>query len=64
MNEKVAAPVETLPDKAEVSAAVWLSLAAPNWKASPPAVPYITPCSINIFLVLIWKILWKETMRL
>jgi len=48
----VAAPVETLPDKAEVSAAVWLSLAAPNWKASPPAVPCITPfAQFNIFFL-------------
>ncbi len=39
MNEKVAAPVETLPDSWEVSAAVWASRAAPNWNASPPLVP-------------------------
>ena len=39
MKENVAAPVETLPDRAEVSAAVWLSRAAPNWIASPPLVP-------------------------
>lgn len=55
MKENVAAPVETLPDKAEVSAAVWLSLAAPNWKASPPAVPYITACPINTSLFLFEK---------
>lgn len=39
MNEKVAAPVDTLPLSLAVSAAVWLSLAAPNWIASPPLVP-------------------------
>ena len=39
MNEKVAAPVETLPDSWEVSAAVCASRAAPNWNASPPLVP-------------------------
>lgn len=39
MKEKVAAPVDTLPDSCDVSAAVWLSRAAPIWNASPPAVP-------------------------
>ena len=48
MKAKVAAPVETCPDSCAVSAAVWLSRAAPNWNASPPAVPCAhaaqTPC--------------------
>ena len=39
MKLKVAAPVDTWPLSAAVSAAVWLSRAAPNWMASPPRVP-------------------------
>ena len=42
MKENVAAPVETLPDIADVSAAVCLSLDAPICSTSPPCVP----CSV------------------
>lgn len=42
MKPNVAAPVDTLPESAAVSAAVCLSRAAPHWIASPPAVPYKT----------------------
>ena len=45
MKAKVQAPVETCPLSAAVSAAVWLSLAAPNWMASPPRVPCVTALS-------------------
>ena len=44
MKEYVAAPVETLPLSLLVSAAVWSSVAAPNWYALPPAVPWSTCC--------------------
>ena len=39
MKLNVAAPVLMPPLRAAVSAAVWLSRLAPNWKASPPLVP-------------------------
>lgn len=48
MKEKVAAPVDTLPDSADVSAAVCRSRAAPNWIASPPAVPCRVTCRVCV----------------